>query len=396
MFRFPRRLTIALTLLIAAVLLLTLFLTVDAEAPDDAHMEVPSVRVAPADNGFLIYEKAVAVLVTGAGGRIDPVTMASTPEPDDPGFERVEKNSAALKLFDDAMARPRFVPPPCVDPGDYVPSLFEASNITHLVQWRIRRLRRLGETRRALEDCLRLIRFGRTLQSDNAVLITAMIAHIPKRLGLEELLLMIEAGELDASLAKRGGEVLATLRTTDSVIEDIIRREYACSARVVDIVDEQPFYHRDLAGLGSAASIVFFKPNATRGAFLRRYELALAEVAHPLVERRSANAARRLAERGRWRKYLSGNAFGEELVELCVPSFDHFDDMMFLERKTETCLALVRFIDDHGELPERLDELVPAYLATVPTDLYDGGPLSYERDGAAPVIGRSAGYLARE
>jgi hypothetical protein len=47
----------------------------------------------------------------------------------------------------------------------------------------------------------------------------------------------------------------------------------------------------------------------------------------------------------------------------------------------ETGIALRRFQLRQGRLPEKLEELVPAFLAAVPTDRMDGKPLRYRREG---------------
>ncbi|MCC5848114.1 MAG: hypothetical protein JJU29_08470 [Verrucomicrobia bacterium] len=45
-------------------------------------------------------------------------------------------------------------------------------------------------------------------------------------------------------------------------------------------------------------------------------------------------------------------------------------------------LALNLWHHEHGELPERLEELVPEFLAEIPADPYDGEPFRYNRERA--------------
>ena len=51
-------------------------------------------------------------------------------------------------------------------------------------------------------------------------------------------------------------------------------------------------------------------------------------------------------------------------------------------------LALVRFREDHGRLPDSLTELTPDYLTAIPTDPFDpiAESLRFKRDGAAYVL----------
>jgi hypothetical protein len=46
-----------------------------------------------------------------------------------------------------------------------------------------------------------------------------------------------------------------------------------------------------------------------------------------------------------------------------------------------TALALHRYRRAHGAWPERLDQLVPAYLPELPRDWFDGGALKYRPRG---------------
>ena len=51
-------------------------------------------------------------------------------------------------------------------------------------------------------------------------------------------------------------------------------------------------------------------------------------------------------------------------------------------------LALAGYCADHGEYPEKIDSLVPKYLAAVPDDSHDpeGFKLQYRREGEAYVF----------
>ncbi len=51
-------------------------------------------------------------------------------------------------------------------------------------------------------------------------------------------------------------------------------------------------------------------------------------------------------------------------------------------------LAAQAYFRDHGEFPEKADELVPDYLDEIPDDLYSPtpAPLLYRRDGNGAVV----------
>ncbi len=43
----------------------------------------------------------------------------------------------------------------------------------------------------------------------------------------------------------------------------------------------------------------------------------------------------------------------------------------------DAAIGVQRYFRVHGKLPEKLDELVPTFLPSVPMDPYDGKPLRY-------------------
>lgn len=53
---------------------------------------------------------------------------------------------------------------------------------------------------------------------------------------------------------------------------------------------------------------------------------------------------------------------------------------------TVAALAIKRYQLRHAKLPERLDDLVPEFIRTVPRDWIDGQPLRYRREGSSFVL----------
>lgn len=82
--------------------------------------------------------------------------------------------------------------------------------------------------------------------------------------------------------------------------------------------------------------------------------------------------------------------FGDVLVELLMPAFlkVHQASIRHLanQRALLAMLAAERFRRDTGRWPQALGELVPKYLAAVPTDPYDYQPLRLKRTAEGLVI----------
>lgn len=57
-----------------------------------------------------------------------------------------------------------------------------------------------------------------------------------------------------------------------------------------------------------------------------------------------------------------------------------------------TAIALERYRLAHGDYPETLDALAPAFISTVPHDVIDGGPLKYRREADGNFVLYSVGW----
>jgi hypothetical protein len=65
-------------------------------------------------------------------------------------------------------------------------------------------------------------------------------------------------------------------------------------------------------------------------------------------------------------------------------------------RATRIVLAVVMFKRDEGRLPQRLDELVPKYLTSVPDDPFDRKPMKYRLDDDGSWVVYSVGYDGKD
>jgi len=89
-----------------------------------------------------------------------------------------------------------------------------------------------------------------------------------------------------------------------------------------------------------------------------------------------------------WRFTLGGmeviwneKAIARMLVLTYASLFSKAATFHALQRVAQTAVALRLYRRERGHYPERLDELVPKYLPSVPVDPFDGKPLRYKRLG---------------
>ncbi|MBC8011918.1 MAG: hypothetical protein H7067_17665 [Burkholderiales bacterium] len=81
------------------------------------------------------------------------------------------------------------------------------------------------------------------------------------------------------------------------------------------------------------------------------------------------------------------NLQGRMMLRILVPTISKVSGARHLgfsrQSATEAFVALRRYHQEHGKLPESLDALIPAYLATVPLDYVDRRPIRYSREARA-------------
>ncbi|MCK4850630.1 MAG: hypothetical protein KAT11_04720 [Phycisphaerae bacterium] len=71
------------------------------------------------------------------------------------------------------------------------------------------------------------------------------------------------------------------------------------------------------------------------------------------------------------------------LFRILVPSLEKASWISYAgqadHQAVQTIVALLRYKADHGQFPDKLDQLVPQYLKAVPLDPFGPGPLTYKR-----------------
>ncbi len=131
-------------------------------------------------------------------------------------------------------------------------------------------------------------------------------------------------------------------------------------------------------------------------AVARHMQAYLIEAVDPKAHRVSLDKF----EAGRRSLLAPSFSYTNLLARITLPVFDGISHRSArlqtgLDEAVAAC-ALERFFLDHQSYPARLDELVPGYLASLPTDVIDGAPLRYRPtpDGRYRIY--SIGWNARD
>ncbi len=274
-------------------------------------------------------------------------------------------NRAAVKLVTDAVTT-GFRLPECLRPSDPIPSLLDAHNLAMLLVIEGDRLQNEGRTRDAMAARLVAVRLGTIFSDGNAVTMSACIGMSMRLTSLRAIVHAL--GDLDADGLRWLRSELRSLRVTDQMVSEIVKREYRLSAL---LCDERKSY----AGIDP----VFFKPNQTKRLLSAFHRELLADIERPPGERRTHKLVERATTASTLGRWVRANPQGEAYA-FCVPAafLSKIDELRYWDDATDHLIAIRLFELRTGRRPERLSELVPRELQVVGRDPFDGQPLRYD------------------
>src|ERR1041385_1884489 len=220
---------------IGVVLLLVLagalsYLLVDEGPSDDSDLRTARVEVPAAENGYLIVKDLQVDLPFDEVSAWDAEGDSWDPRL---GRRLLEKNAGALMALEEALRKPRFQLP-AIDRFDQmdVTVAMHLRRLSNLMGIRLRVHRESGEIGEALEDALRILRFGRVLEGAGDTIVIFLVGDAIQETGLRllETLRLL----LSPSQAKECARVLVKLRPDREGLAESLRLEYRMVLPEVD------------------------------------------------------------------------------------------------------------------------------------------------------------------
>ena len=299
----------------------------------------------------------------------------------------VQSNQPALKTFRKAAALTKSRYPVDLTPGfnALLPHLSKLKSIARLLQAEAAVAVADGDAQRAVDAVKAILGIGRSL-SNEPLLISQLVSHAT------DTIAFTTTDYLIPRLALTDGQ-LADLAAAFSRSEDPNSLSLALIGERAIFANtaKDPYAFLAAAGGPPSSSSVsqsaqelgfgvirmtgFFERDFGFGVDALTTNIAFAKLPDPdrFASRTNWNAVDDRARKGRY--ILSG---------LLLPSLGkamHRDtEDRSKARIAQTVLAIERYRLAHaGQLPESVDALVPAYLAAVPSDPFDGKPLRFKR-----------------
>lgn len=325
--------------------------------------------------------------------------------------EWLEENRGPLEMLLSATKRARlYVPlvssgsipglmsPPC----DLQWGMVKSADVALLCRSRVKL--DAGDVRGAWDDALAVLRLG-SLATQNWTMLSTILGDTLRIQACEGLGRVVKTGKLDDPGARSMISDLRSLPPVRSTAEryHISRLFQLASAMLLVTMPQEessfPFPRR--------RATPPFDPNVMLeeyNVWYDRYDEALKkeDIGTQIEELREINLRLQLEVRA-WKKsmdsavgwlnyLLRSRARRRELASRSVarvflerpPYWYHHADTIAADTRINlliTSLALAAFKADHGSYPDQLSDLVPAYLESIPADLFAGAPPRYVRKG---------------
>jgi len=300
-----------------------------------------------------------------------------------------QRNEEAIRLLDEGLAC-ETAQAPRLRIDSEIPEVVGWLEIAHLLDLHAMLLFKQGKEAEALEEALRLVRFGHAVESAKGGLVHYLIGKMAKQQGLGRLRVILSGTTLGRKVLASYARRLGDYRAKEQGAADALRVEYEMEIQVLEDVKAGKYSLREIMSFdgsrrpGSPPPPFLFHPNETRRLFVEAYRLMLGSVPLPYSGIKPKLDSVLDFPMDDWSTWLKGNSVGVRLYCILMPATKGFLAQTCQEEvelaAARTLLALKAFKVEKGRLPKTLGELVPEYLEAVPLDDFDGMPLRYNAE----------------
>jgi hypothetical protein len=263
-----------------------------------------------------------------------------------------------------------------------------ARNLAELALLKAFVLRHRGETGQAIDQLLRVVKYGHMLQNSRGPLIQYLVALGIKERALNACRRWLESASLPPERLVTYAEKLGRYSEDPDAVKNALRIEYQSFRQYVNrwtdvrLWEDEDVELRNRVFWGTMMCRFWFKPNETKRLAARITRSYIENVPRPYVEMQMAQPPdyKEISER----LATPDNPLGEAMYRMLMPSFERFLRIycrgQFQVRALRAMFAMKAYHAEQGRLPESLEALVPDYLDEVPRDPFDGKQLRYSRE----------------
>ena len=385
---------VLLALLVIAFTLL-LLLTRDEAPPNDADLRLAKRIEIPADeNAFTYLQLAIDKLSPvdeETWFRIPHFTAGGNDEENPPKWDAalvndiLTRNAATFAQVERGLACSRIQVPEIKVSSDSFAYLSPWREIVRLMALRSCALSEAGKDREALDETVKIIRFGQLIEQSGGRTLHYLVGNVIKQIGYRFFDIALAKAKLDPQALSDYVSALAPFAENKPALVNSLKMDYAFGSRAMDDVAAGRLgkYDPNLASNGnSLLGHLLVCPNQTRRLLAESYRTILlnadrkpADYQIPVLQRKVDEVQARSIKIGR-------NAGGIMLGGMLMPGLDMLLKTALYEKAANSLSRLLIAIKccklKTGALPASLDALVPGYIDKVPEDPFDGKPMRYD------------------
>ncbi|CAN5172709.1 hypothetical protein BH23VER1_BH23VER1_32760 [soil metagenome] len=360
----------------------------DAPLPDDSDLRPPARSIPDSENGYLhftgVHNSYNDTAISDISALSEMTRWKDDPAPWDAALaERIlAHNAEILASLEAALARPdwQFPELALAAPWEELMVIHSASKLKRL---EAQHFVNSGNPDAALASSVDNLHLGTACARADGYVLSLLVAATAYALGSDTLDFALHHPVSRAAVAAR-------LDTTDTwqwhpeIAAGSFLNEYRWQRHLVSTHSRREI--ADISGIASGEpfSLTLYKPRLTLG-YQANYTRELVSNLPLPYAKGTTPVADELADwpaKGFSWKRLHPNHTGRSLVATNVQQFERLVEehflRVFLSAKNQLLLALRLHEIDHGQLPAKLADLVPAYLPNIPPDPYTRDPLHYD------------------
>lgn len=357
----------------------------DLPAPDDADLMLDAIDVVPETNGRVLLDALIDKLDVPADNDFEAHLLRVLRENEKPEARVAAVLGANRSVLD---AVPAVVAAPSFQYSER--TLEEMGSLRYLLLAKLLAVQAYhhachGRTDASIATGLTAVALGHRVQNaERAALIDMMLGITMSNFAATGLRRSLPLLKISGADARRVAEAMEAYRSDADGWSRVWSFEYRFGKGIIlASVQEEfdanapPFSWHPLSLLPEAYT---FQPNRTLDWLAAHYRGYQRDSAVPCARLEPAPP-----EPSDWqhrRAILDRNGVGSVILQ-SMPSHRRFQDRRCVGdtelAATVTLLAIRAYQLDHGGLPESLDDLIPAYLSTLPHDGFDDAPLRYSK-----------------
>jgi hypothetical protein len=379
-----------ITLLVTCLFIFALFLSLKntlKPSVNDSDLAITHQEVSTESNAYWTLLKATNELYWPGMLETKIKDLANDTNWDSSLADNVlEKNRAALNLFNEAMQQPSLlVPEPTNTFDEDFPYLSGWKQLSYVELIQINSLHHIKKDKEAFDLSLKLINFGQQAENSGGPVFHYLVGAAIKHLGLICIQRTITDTTLNETNLAQVIYALNRLGPNPEGFSNTIKMEYKLQCNFVTDVEVGNISGMTNSGFEKFIGTLVLKPlfsaKETRKEFAQADRAILGNFPKPLSQMPWTNISSINTNISRWDLLASGNAMGSTFYDLektainILPSRKDSEDVEV--KATQILLALKIYQMRHGKLPDSLSELTPEFFPQIPKDDFDGKPFRY-------------------